>query len=110
MPGIGNRTFVFEEWKELAERNPEAFEFTRQRMIDSLISDAKESDRLKCLQWRIDVERERAKTPMSACVNLSTMMLDSLYGEAGLASALNGTYRSKVPAEVVSLTNHYQKK
>lgn len=103
MSGISKRTFVFDEWKELAERNPEAFEFTRQRMIDSLIAEANESERLKCLQWRIDVERERSKTPMSACVRLSNMMLNSLYSETGLASALNGTYRSKQPAEVVSL-------
>lgn len=108
MPGISKRTFVFEEWKELAERNPEAFEFTRQRMIDSLISEARESDRLMCLQWRIDVERERSKTPMSACVSLSTMMLDSLYGDTGLASALNGTYSSKDSAEVISLTKRRQ--
>ncbi|ALP54462.1 hypothetical protein Tel_15620 [Candidatus Tenderia electrophaga] len=103
MSGISNRSFVFDEWKKLAETNPKAFEFTRRKVIDDLINEARASERLKCLQWRIDVERERAASPLSACVRLSNMMLNSLYGDGGLAKTLNGTPRSKASAEVVSL-------
>ena len=108
MPNISKRAFVFDEWKELAETNPEAFEFTRQRMIESLIAEAKASDRLKRLQWRIDVERQRSKTPMSACVRISSMMLDSVYGETGLANALNGKCRPTGSGEVVNLSKRRQ--
>ncbi len=90
MPEISQRAFDFDQWKEMAETNPEAFEFNRQRLIESVLAKAKHSDRLKRLQWRIDVERQRSKTPISACLRLSSMMLDSVYGEAGLADALSG--------------------
>jgi len=110
MPGINKRAFVFDEWKALAETNPEAFEFIRQRMIESLIAEAEDSERLKCLQWRIDAERKRSKTPMSACVRLSSMMLDSVYGEHGLANALNGNCRRGESGQVVNLTHQIQDK
>jgi len=110
MPKISKRTFVFDEWMALAENNPEAFEFVRQRMIESYISDSKESDRLKRLQWRIDAERRRSKTPMSACVRISTMMLDSVYGDSGLANALNGNRRQREPGQIVSFSSHRQDK
>ncbi len=110
MAGICNRAFDFEEWKALAENNPKAFEFVRQKMIDSLIADAGESERLKRLQWRIDVERERSKTPMSACVRISNMMFNSLYGDTGLSNALTGNYQKKDSGEVVSLAGRRQEK
>lgn len=106
MPNISKRAFVFEEWRNLAESNPEAFEFTRQKMIDSMIAESKDAERLRRLQWRIDVERQRSSNPLSACVRLSSMMLNSVYGESGLANALQG----KSPplddkAEVVPLSS-----
>jgi len=109
MPEISKRAFDFDKWKEMAETNPEAFEFNRQRMIDSLIATTNHSDRLKRLQWRIDVERERSKTPISACVRLSSMMLDSVYGETGLANALRGncTKKDKM-AKVVDISRRRQ--
>lgn len=108
MSGISKRTFVFDEWKKLAETNPKAFEFTRRRMIDSLIAEAKASDRLRRLQWRIDVERQRSSTPLSACVRLSNMMLDFLYGNGGLAKTLGGTPQLKPSAEIISLKKRRQ--
>ena len=105
MPNISRRAFIFDEWKNLAESNPEAFEFTRQQMIDSMISNAKDAERLKRLQWRIDIERQRSSSPLSACVRLSSMMLDSVYSETGLANALQGDVRrceSSKRADVLS--------
>jgi len=109
MPGISKRAFDFDKWKELAETNPEAFEFNRRRVIDALLAKAKHSDRLRGLQWRIDAERDRSKTPMSACLRLSSMMLDSVYGETGLANALRGKYHNKSKtAEVVDIAGRRQ--
>ena len=106
MPEISQRAFDFDQWKKMAETNPEAFEFNRQRMIDSLLAKAKHSDRLKRLQWRIDAERQRSKSPISACVRLSNMMLDSVYGDTGLANALSGkTAKKDKVASVVDIAS-----
>ena len=84
--------FAFDDWKHLASTDPEAFEKERERLIRSTISDAPASyrTRLLRLQWRVDMERKRHPNPMSACVNISRMMFDSVYGEHGLVNALNG--------------------
>lgn len=84
--------FVFEEWAALAQTNPQAFEQQRQQFIESFISSApgRQRSRLERLQWRIDMERKRAATPLSACVRISRMMMDSVYGKTGLVSAIKG--------------------
>lgn len=84
--------FVFEEWAELARTNPEAFEQQRRQQIESVISSvsSRQRNRLERLQWRIDMERHRATTPLSACMRISGMMMDALYGERGLVKAING--------------------
>ncbi len=105
------KSFVFDDWKELAETDPQAFEQKRQNYIDSFISTApsQHQGRLEGLQWRIDMERQRSSSPMSACVRISSMMLDSVYGEAGLVSALTGDLlrqRNKVcSARVVKIAD-----
>jgi len=82
--------FDFDEWLELAQSDPEAFERRRQRMIEDIIAEAPENlrHRLRCLQWRIDMERARASNPMSACVRLSKMLWDMVYGDNGLLKAM----------------------
>ena len=84
--------FVFEEWAALAQSNPQAFEQQRQQLIESFISTAPDRQRcrLERLQWRIDMERKLSPTPLSACVRISGMMMDSVYGKTGLVSAIKG--------------------
>lgn len=84
--------FVFEEWAALAQSDPHAFEQQRQQYIESVISETsgKQRNRLERLQWRIDMERRRAATPLSACVRISRMMMDAVYGKAGLVNAIKG--------------------
>ena len=45
MPGISKRAFDFDKWKELAETNPEAFEFNRQR-IPAVLTKVPEPDQV----------------------------------------------------------------
>jgi hypothetical protein len=82
----------FERWKELAARDPEAFEALRRRHIEALIAraPADRRERLRGLQWRIEQARRRAPNPMAACVALSRMMWDSVYGDRGLLATLQG--------------------
>ncbi|MEW5944101.1 MAG: DUF3135 domain-containing protein [Pseudomonadota bacterium] len=78
--------FDFDEWAALAEADPAAFEAKRRQAIEDLIAQAPEHirHRLRCIQWRIDRERERCRTPLAACLRLYSMMWDSVYGDGGL--------------------------
>ncbi|VAW79041.1 hypothetical protein MNBD_GAMMA15-2576 [hydrothermal vent metagenome] len=81
----------FDDWAELAQSDPEAFEARRKQAIDALIARMPEhkQQRMRCLQWKIDQVRDRTKSPMAACIKLSEMMWDSLTGPGGLKDALD---------------------
>ncbi|MEJ2681106.1 MAG: DUF3135 domain-containing protein [Gammaproteobacteria bacterium] len=78
----------FEEMVRIAEEQPEALEQLRNDMCQAVIESAPlESQRkLRGLQFKIDMERRRAKTPMASCIRLSQMMHESF---AELREALN---------------------
>jgi hypothetical protein len=85
-------TFDFDEWATLARVDPSAFEKRRLALIENFLNQfpATEQRRLRGLQFRIDMERQRARTPMAACLRISSMMWDSLVGNHGLKRALLG--------------------
>lgn len=90
----GTPHFDFDDWAELARRDPAAFERRRAQVIEEFLQDVPDDDRrhrLRCLQWRVDRTRERASNPMSACLRLSQMMWDSVLGDGGLLETLNTT-------------------
>ena len=68
--------FNIEEWQRLAREDPGEFERRRQEVIQSVIEQApaEHRERLRGLQFRIDMERRRAKTPLGATVRLQAMM------------------------------------
>jgi hypothetical protein len=77
-------TFNFDELAELAKNDPAAFERRRKEMIDGLFAsiEARNDDpqflqRLRGLQFRIDMERERSRTSMRALLRIYSMMWDS---------------------------------
>jgi hypothetical protein len=80
----------FDAWLELARTDPDAFEVRRleaiERYLASLPEDRQEI--LRRFQWRIDRERERAKTPLGACIRLSEMLSEQVHGEGGLRDRL----------------------
>jgi hypothetical protein len=83
--------FDFDEWAALARSNPSEFEARRQALLDGFLQQFSDADqrRLRGLQFRIDMERRRARTPMAGCIRLSSMMWDSVVGPNGLRNALN---------------------
>lgn len=83
--------FDFDEWMSLAHRDPEEFERRRLAAIENLIRNLPPArqQRLRGLQFRIDMERRRARTPMGACIKLSSMMWDALLGAHGLRASLS---------------------
>ena len=70
----------FEELTTLAQEAPEALEALRRQLCEQILQQAPDHmcRRLKGLQFKIDMERRRAKTPMASCLKLSSMMNDSL--------------------------------
>lgn len=89
----------FEDLAALAKQNPMEFEALRIRLCHQLINSAPEHSRKRLLgiQFKIDMERKKARSPMAACLKISSMMNDSLI-------ALNEALAN--PQEYVR--NHYQ--
>ncbi len=69
----------FDVLKEMAHKDPEALERLRVQLCDQLIQDAPPAYRrkLRGIQFRVDMERRRAKSPMAACIAISGMMHDT---------------------------------
>jgi hypothetical protein len=86
----------FDEWASLAATDSDAFERMRQELIDEFIESAPPGrrNRLRCLQWRIEQERNRSRTPLGACIRISRMMWDSITGQGGLVEQLTNLRHS----------------
>jgi len=93
----------FDKWLDLAMNDPDGFESARTAAIQGFLeSTPKHSrQRLSGLQWRIDMIRQRSKTPMAACQAIYSMMWDQLAGDEGMIESLksmaNGTFNAPEP-------------
>lgn len=88
--------FDFDEWARLAHSDSAEFERRRRELIEQQIAAAPADlqARLRGLQFRIDMERRRATTPLSACVRLNSMMWKSF---AELRGALDAIAKPSAP-------------
>ncbi len=75
--------FDFSQWAEMARTDPEGFEAMRDEALQEFIRTAPEDyrQRLSGLQFRIDLERRRSKTPLAACIRISQLMMSKLHDE-----------------------------
>lgn len=89
MRNLAQTKFSFDHWSRLAQKDPDAFEVQRKLAIERVIAQAPLSKqrRLRGLQWQIDVLRQRAGSPLSACHTLSNLMWESLLGRDGLVES-----------------------
>jgi hypothetical protein len=89
---------TIDELIRLSQENPEQLDALRQREIERIISSAAKHNqqRLRGLQFQIDCKRQVCKNPVSACVTLSEMMMDSL---TRLNEALNTVTEETTPAK-----------
>lgn len=69
----------FNRLKALASSSPEEFEKERVAIINELIRQHHNASRAQGIQWRIDMEMTKAKTPLGVCVKLSSQMWDEFY-------------------------------
>jgi hypothetical protein len=79
-------SFDFDAWAALARTSPDKFEQQRRDVVENYISSCRDNLRMRGLQWSIDMERIRARTPMKSCLRLSTLMWDAFID---LNNALN---------------------
>jgi hypothetical protein len=86
-----NNDFNFDDWARLAQTDPAAFEGRRQAWVEELIAQAPDAmrARLRGLQFQIDMERRRARTPMGSCLRLSSLMWQTFAGENGFRAQIN---------------------
>ena len=69
----------FNELVQLAQQDPQALEALRQQVCQQLIASARPADqrKLKGLQFKIDMERRRAKSQTIVCTQLYDRMNSS---------------------------------
>ena len=66
--------FDFDQWKDLAEHNPQQFEIQRRIYLQHLIETSNNPQNLAELQAWIDILRCQATSPLAACEQLSALM------------------------------------
>ena len=95
----------FDIWMNMAKDDPRQFESKRMEAIDEVIESApaERQMQLRRLQWRIDMTRERAGSPMAATIAISKMMWDAFYNlkehYAELYAENETPRRARVPLE-----------
>ncbi len=76
-----SKAIDFDYWRKLASGDPDAFEAARKKIVEAHIKtlgDESAQERMRRLQWRIDIERQLAKTPMEAAIRIYDMMWESV--------------------------------
>ena len=91
----------FDTWQALARSNPQAFEAKRRALVDDVIKRVPEprQQRLRCLQWRIEKVCASAANPISASLQLSHMMWESVNRQQSIICRL---FEDADPAEMDS--------
>ena len=72
---------AFEVLVDMARNDPQGLETLRRSLTDAVIAAASNEitrQRLRGLQFRVDMERRRASTPLAATIRISEMMCRSL--------------------------------
>lgn len=72
---------AFDVLVDMARNDPQGLEALRRSVTDAVIAAASNEStrrRLEGLQFRVDLERERAHTPLAATIRISEMMCQSL--------------------------------
>ena len=72
---------AFDVLVDLARNDPQRLERLRKKLTEDIIDNAADEQRRKRLaglQFRVDMERKRARTPLQATIRISEMMCQSL--------------------------------
>ena len=72
---------AFDVLVDMARNDPQSLENLRRRLTNTVIQSASTDEqrrRLEGLQFRVDMERQRARSPLAATIKISEMMCHSL--------------------------------
>jgi len=77
---LSHTGFDFDQWMNLARDHPETFERVRLEAIEAYFDQIppQRQSLLRHLQWRIDMEIQRSRTPLAGCLRIHQMMMESL--------------------------------
>lgn len=86
---------LFEYRANLAKTDPERLERELREELERIIStaDPEHHQGLRQLQWRIDMEKAKAKNPVDAMVRLQNMMWKQYYADDGFVFAVKELVR-----------------
>ncbi|OOV88068.1 DUF3135 domain-containing protein [Oceanospirillum linum] len=72
----------FDVLMDLAQNNPEQLEQIRNVLSEEIIQNAspRARNKLKGIIFRVDMERQRSKTPLQSCIRIAVLMQAS-YGQ-----------------------------
>lgn len=87
----------FDELKHLAEQDPESFEILRKSLCEKTIAQApiNKRKRLRGLQFKIDMERQRCDSSLASCIRISELMNESLLNLNSVLSDPEGYAESR---------------
>jgi hypothetical protein len=89
---VSMNNFDFDAWAMLARTAPDEFERQRRDIVEKHISSSQNVRRMRGLQCSIDMERIRARTPMKACLRISTLMWDAFINLNNAMNTAMGKY------------------
>lgn len=93
---------AFDVLVDMARNDPQQLEHLRRVLTENVIASAhteQQRKRLEGLQFRVDLERERARSPLAATIKISEMMAQSL---AELHRSMVTPFVADEPAQNVS--------
>jgi hypothetical protein len=97
---------AFDVLVDMARNDPQGLETLRRSLTEAVITAASNEStrrRLQGLQFRVDMERRRASTPLAATIRISEMMCRSLADlhRSMVAPASPGAPREELRAPVI---------
>ena len=102
--------FDFDKWARLAKDDPAEFERQREATLRAMIAAAasEHRQRLERLQFRLDLERQRSRSPLGSCLRLNSLMWSGFHRlRRELNAAVGGVQeaepRERPSAQVISL-------
>jgi len=78
---MGQKLPAFDVLVDMARNDPQRLETLRKKLTSSVIASAateQKRKRLEGLQFRVDLERRRARSPLAATIKISEMMCHAL--------------------------------
>ena len=89
---------------KIGQSNPDQLDRIKRDAVNDLIESASNAhqERLKGLQWQVDMELKKSKSAMDGCIRVSEMMHEKLWElRAVLQSEEQGSYQELFEEETV---------